>query len=335
MSLRKIGLKVATIAAVSGLMGTSIAAAEEYRIAVPLQGLTAEFMQLWVKGANEHPAVVDGTVNLTVFDGRLDALTQSNHFDTIITQQFDAVIFIPVDAEAGTEPARRALEAGIPVFGSNTLVSDPSVYQAYVGSNDVVAGEVVAQTIIDQLGERKNVVVLEGPIGHSAQIQRAEGIASVVAASEGVNVLAQRTANWSRAEALALMENWLTAYPGQIDGVIAQNDEMALGAIEALRARGVSTDDVPVAGIDGIGDALVAVQEGTMSTTLQDATGQAQGAIDLALRHLVGEGYEPRSPLWETYSDSLSWNGGTESTYMIPWVPVTLDNVEELLARRN
>jgi len=328
-NIRRIGIIAMAAAAMAVPMVTAVQAGQ-FRIAVPLQGLTAEFMQLWVKGANEHPALKDGTLKLTIFDGRMDALTQLRQFDTIITQKFDAIIFIPVDAEAGTEAARKAMEAGIPVFGSNTLVSDPSVYKAYVGSDDVVAGEVVASTVISKLGNRKNVVILEGPIGHSAQIQRAQGIDTILAKNPDVKVLARRTANWSRAEAMSLMENWLTAYPGQIDGVIAQNDEMALGAIEALKAHGIDLKDVPVAGIDGIGDALAAVKAGEMSTTLQDATGQAQGAIDLALRYLIGPSYKPQSRLW----DKLAWNDGTDATYMVPWVPVTAENVDALIERR-
>ena len=77
-----------------------------------------------------------------------------------------------------------------------------------------------------------------------------------------VKVLVMKTANWSRAEALSLMENWLTAHPGKINGVIGQNDEMALGAIEAIKAKGLAPKSIPVAGIDGVTDAIKAVKTG-------------------------------------------------------------------------
>src|SRR5262249_28984928 len=103
-----------------------------HRIAVPLQGMTAEFIQLWARGANAHPAIKKGLATYTVFDGRMDALTQANQFDTIITQRFDAIIFIPVDVQAGIEPATQAKAAGIPVIGSNTLLADRSLYVSYI-----------------------------------------------------------------------------------------------------------------------------------------------------------------------------------------------------------
>jgi ABC-type sugar transport system substrate-binding protein len=271
---------------------------------------------------------------LTVFDGRLDALTQANQFDTVITQRFDAIIFVPVDLEAGAGAAERAKQAGIPVIGSNTLLTDRSLYTRYIGSDDVEGGRQVARAVVERLNGRGNVVILEGPIGHSEQIQRRQGINATLTQSPGMKVLETKAANWSRAEALALMEDWLTAHGGKIQGVIAQNDEMALGAIEAIKARAIDLSTLPVAGIDGITDALDAVKRGEMSTTLQDAKAQAQGAIDLALRTLVGPSYRPMSAIWQQYAGKLEWGDGTQVEYMVPWTPVTRENVDRLLAIR-
>jgi ABC-type sugar transport system substrate-binding protein len=96
-------------------------------------------------------------------------------------------------------------------------------------------------------------------------------------------VLEKKTANWSRAEGLALMENWLTAHPNEIKGVIGENDEMALGAIQAIKGRGLNVKDFVVVGIDGVPDAINAVKAGEMFSILQDAEGQAAGALDVAL----------------------------------------------------
>src|SRR5262245_46542529 len=110
------GLATTALVLVTGCRNKS--QKKSHRIAVPLQGMTAEFMQLWVRGANAHPAVKSGLASLTIFDGRMDALTQTNQFDTIITQRFDAIIFIPVDVTAGIGPVSQAKAAGIPVIGS-------------------------------------------------------------------------------------------------------------------------------------------------------------------------------------------------------------------------
>lgn len=329
------GMAMMTAAALGGAMGCHGKHKDKvYRIAVPLQGLTAEFMQLWVRGANAHPAIRNGLARLTIFDGRMDALTQANQFDTVITQRYDAIIFIPVDIEAGVGPAAAAKAAGIPVIGSNTLVADRSSYVCYIGSDGVVSGENVARAVIDRLGGSGKVVILEGPIGHSAQIQRRQGINTVLAQSPNIRVLETKSANWSRAEALALMENWLTAHGSEIQGVISQNDEMALGAIEALKARAINLATHPVAGVDGLTDALEAVKRGEMSTTLQDANAQAQGSIDLTLRTLIGPSYQPMSAIWKQYPGQLDWGDGVQIQYMVPWTAVTLENVDRLLALR-
>jgi putative xylitol transport system substrate-binding protein len=305
-----------------------------HRLAVPLQGMTAEFMQLWLRGAKAHPAIRDGRATMTVFDGRMDALTQTNQFDTIITQRFDAIIFIPVDVEAGVGPASQAKAAGIPLIGSNTLISDKSLYRCYIGSDGVVSGEDVARAVVTKLGGKGNVVIFEGIIGHSAQIQRRQGIQTILKQNPNVKVLEMKAANWSRAEAQALMENWLTSHGSAIQGVISQNDEMALGAIEALKARGINLAKFPVGGVDGLTDALEAVKHGEMWTTLQDANAQAQGSIDLALRVLVGPSYQPMSAIWNQYPGKLSWGDGTLTEYVVPWTAVTNENVDRLLATR-
>jgi putative xylitol transport system substrate-binding protein len=229
-----------------------------------------------------------------------------------------------------------AHDAGIPVIGSNTRVNS-DLLTAYVGSDDTVSGRMEAEYVLDAIGcdGDAGVVVIEGPIGQSAQIQRLEGNEAALAACPGVQVLEQQTANWSRAEAQTLMENWLTTHGDSIKGVIGQNDEMALGAIEAIKGAGLDVSDFAIAGIDGITDALTAVKAGEMSSILQDANAQAQGALDLAIFHASGmpEGWEPKSPIWAQYPD-MPWNGGQDAEYNVPWTPVTAENVDSLMAAR-
>jgi ABC-type sugar transport system substrate-binding protein len=310
------------------------AAAEPKRIAAVVQSLDTEYNVLWANAANAHPALKDGTATLTIFDGRMDALNQSNQFDTAITEKYDAIIFIPVDIDAGVDPVRRAKEAGVTIIGSNTLVNDTSLYDSYISSNDVEAGKILAESVIQKMGGKGNVVVIEGMIGQSAQVQRLQGIEETLKKYPDVKVLDQKTANWSRAEALTLMENWLNAYSGQINGVIGQNDEMAIGALEAIKAAGLDPATVPVAGVDGVTDALLAAKRGEMMSTLQDADAQAQGAIDLALVRAVGESYKPRAAVWAVNGGQLAWDGGMNQHYSVPWVPVTAENVDALLAMR-
>lgn len=328
---------IAVSAAVVALTAPQFAAAQQktYKIGAAVYGLKGEFMQLWAQALKEHPAVKDGTVKLTIFDGKYDALTQNNQFDTMVTQKFDGILFVPIDIQAGAEAVEKAAAAKIPVVGSNTRVNS-SKLASYVGSDDAVAGEMEAEAVIKAISGKGNVVIIEGPIGQSAQIERRKGNQAALAKYKDVKVLEMKTANWSRAEALSLMENWLTAHSGKINGIIGQNDEMALGAIEAVKAKGLAPKSIPVAGIDGVTDAIKAVKAGDMVSILQDAQGQAQGGLDVLLRNIVGPSYKPRAALWTDYAGTgLSWGDGTAKQYNVPWTPITLQNADALLAKRS
>jgi putative xylitol transport system substrate-binding protein len=319
--------------AVAALIGSSsVFAADKPKIGAAVYGLNAEFMQVWAAALEDHPAVKAGEIDLTIFDGRYDALVQQEQFETMITQQFNAIIFVPIDIEAGAAAVQAAHEAKIPVFGSNTRVNTP-LLSAYVGSDDVQSGYMEAKYVLDKIGCKGNVVIIEGPIGQSAQISRLEGNLKALKECPKVKVLEKQTANWSRAEAQTLMENWLTAHPDKIDGVIGQNDEMALGAIEAIKAANLKVTDFAIAGIDGVTDALLAVKAGDMASILQDARAQAQGALDLAINAAKNGQYTPQSDIWTSYTN-MKWNGGNDTEYSVPWTPVTTSNVDSLLEMR-
>lgn len=300
-----------------------------YRIGAAVYGLKAEYMRLWTTALERHPAVLNGTVDITVFDGSYDAGVQQSQFETMAAQGFDAILFVPIDIEAGAAAVAVAADAGIPVIGSNTRVNS-DLLTSYIGSDDVKSGYMEAISVIEGIGGSGNVVIIEGPIGQSAQIERLEGNLKAVAEYPGINVIERKTANWSRAEALSLMENWLSAHPGDIDGIIGQNDEMALGAIQAVKDAGLDIDDFSIAGIDGVTDAMLAVKNDEMVSILQDAVGQAQGALDLALRALIGESYKPMAECW----NEMEWGDSMRDVYNVPWVPITEDNVDALLDER-
>jgi putative xylitol transport system substrate-binding protein len=251
----------------------------------------------------------------------------------MVTQRFDGIIFVPIDIEAGAAAVAVAAAAGIPVVGSNTRVNSDQL-TSYIGSNDVLGGYEQAVGVFELLGGEGNIVILEGPLGQSAQIERREGNLKALEEYPGINMLAMQPANWSRAEALARMENWLTTYPGQIDGIVGQNDEMALGAIEALKSAGIDPATIPTSGIDGVTDAMLAVKAGEHNISiLQDAKAQAEGALDIVLARIIGESYEPLGELWTRYPE-MEWAGGMGEEYNVPWTPITLDNVDALLEER-
>lgn len=307
-------------------------AAKPLKIGAAVYGLRGEFMRVWSNWLQEHPAVKSGEVQITVFDGRYDPNVQNDQFDTMIVQNYDAIIFVPIDIQAGSLPVEKAIAAGIPVIGSNTRVNTDKL-TAYIGNNDVIAGEMQTQYVVDRLNGKGNIVAIEGPIGQSAQIERRKGMQNVLAKYPDIKLLDMKPGNWSRAEALALMENWLTAFPGQINGVIGQNDDLGLGAIQAIKAAGLKVGDFAVSGVDGINDAFAAAKTGELVSVLQDAKAQSQGALDLALRAVKGESYQPRSEIWAFYGDKMPWNGGNDKRYDIPWTLITAENSDALRAQ--
>lgn len=258
----------------------------ELTIGATFYGLATEFTMRMDNAARGWAAERD-YVDYVSFDGQYSAAIQLSQIETMIAQGFDAIVLNPHDAVAAAAGVALAHQAGIPVIGVNTMVDSP-LLTAYVGSLDVTAGEGILRFMIDHLGRNDfNIVILEGPMGQSAQLQRMEGIQNVLAQNPNITVLAYGTANWSRSEAMTVMEAWLVAHGNNIDAIIGQNDEMALGARLAAEAAGL---DIPAIGVDGIPDAIQAVADGRMiATYFQDAEGQMTGALDLAVRAARGE----------------------------------------------
>lgn len=227
-------------------------------------------------------------VNLIESDGQGNAENQISQVQNFITEGVDAIILNPYDKEGSAHAVDLAVQAHKPIVVVNAIVSNLQKANAYVGSEDAEAGKIAAQRIMDVLHGKGNIVVIHGPNGHSAEVQRSEGIKEVLSKYPDAKIVAEQTANWDRAQALNLMENWL-ASGTKIDAVIAQNDEMALGALKAIEAAG-KQNDIAVIGIDAIPDALKAVQAGKMvGTVFQDAKGQGATAVDLAVQLVQGK----------------------------------------------
>jgi inositol transport system substrate-binding protein len=221
-------------------------------------------------------------VDLVETDGQGKAENQISQTENFIARGVDAIILNPYDKEGSAHAVDLAIQAHKPIVVVNAIVSNLEKANAYVGSEDAEAGRIAAQRIMDVLHGKGNIAVIHGPNGHSAEVQRSEGIRQVLTNYSDAKIVVEQTANWDRAQALNLMENWL-ASGRQIDAVIAQNDEMALGALKAIESAG-KQNQIAVIGIDAIPDALKAVANGRLvGTVFQDARGQGSLAVDLAV----------------------------------------------------
>ena len=333
------GRRIFVVAAVVLLVLGSITASaqnglkpgkSEYKVAAIIYGLKAEYANLYVNALLRHPEVVAGRVKVTVFDSRYDPSVQLSQFETVASQDYDGIITIPQDFKAAAACLDVAANADIPVVVSNARI-DSDKMVAYVGSDDVVSGRMEAESVLKRMGYKGNVVIFEGPVGGTGNIERGKGNVEVISKYPGVKIIERKTANWSRGEALDLMENWISAHPGQINGVIGQNDEMALGAIQAMEAAGLDPKKIPVAGIDGVTDAVNAVKAGKMASILQDATGMSQASLDVLLKSLAGDSYKPKAEIWK---NGLKWTATIQKWYNVPWTEVTLANADKILGER-
>lgn len=269
--------------------------------------------------ANEHNAVYGDAceayvaekypnVEFLQVDGAGDAATQVSQCENFVAQGVDCVIMLPFDAEGCMAGVQVCIDAGVPVFTSKATIADQSIVPTYVGSNDVSAGQIEMTYIAETIGGEGNIVILEGPPGISAAILRNEGIYNVLADYPDINVLYTQPADWDRALAMDTMENWLQLGE-DIKAVVAHNDEMALGAHDALVAAGLD-DQIPVIGIDAIPAALDSVADGGLSATvLQDAVGIAEATIDVAVMLANGE--------------------EVDELYDVPFVLITPDMVDD------
>jgi inositol transport system substrate-binding protein len=173
--------------------------------------------------------------------------------------------------------------------------------QAFVASNEVESGTLETLEICRLLSEagksEANVYVIQGELSNQAALQRTQDIYDVMESGDcGVtlNVIDQQTANWSRDQAQNLMTNWLSTGEA-FDAVISNNDEMALGAIQAMKAAGIGMDAVIVGGIDATQDALAAMQAGDLDVTVfQNAAAQGSGSLDAALKLAAGEAVDKK-----------------------------------------
>jgi ABC-type sugar transport system substrate-binding protein len=172
--------------------------------------------------------------------------------------------------------------------------------QAFVASNEVDSGTLETKEVCRLLTEagktEATIVVMQGELSNQAAVQRTQDIHDVIATPECafMTIAEEQTANWDRTQGNDLMANWLSAGV-EFDAVVANNDEMALGAIQAMKAAGMDMAEVIVGGVDATQDALAAMQAGDLDVTVfQNAAGQGQGAVDTALALARGEPVEQK-----------------------------------------
>lgn len=233
----------------------------EITVGLSVSTLSNPFFVSLEEGVNTL-ATENGTQVISV-DVQDDSAKQSNDVDDLIQQGVDVLLINPVDSATITPAVEAANSAGIPVIMVDRA-TDAGEYVTLVASDNVAGGEMAAQYIVDQVGENASTLQLEGVPGASATNERGEGFMNV--AETSLNVLDSQTANFDRAEGLTVMENMLQGN-SDVQAVFAQNDEMALGAIEAIEGAGLS-NQITVVSFDGTEGGIKAFEDGSLAATI-------------------------------------------------------------------
>lgn len=239
-------------------------------------------------------AADEAGVDLYIVDAQNDSATQANQLATAAAGTTKAVIVNPVDSDAASASVNALLGADIPVIGVDRTVNDAEL-TSLVASDNVAGGRQAADELAAAMGEKGTVLSLQGVSGTSASRDRGAGFDEGIAAYPGITVVAEQTANFDRASALDVTTNLLQAHP-DVTGIFAENDEMALGAIQALGARAGS--DVMVVGFDGTADGLAAISAGTLyATVAQQPAELGKLAVELAVKSIDGEDVDAEVPV--------------------------------------
>ncbi|ABL69778.1 sugar ABC transporter substrate-binding protein [Paracoccus denitrificans] len=296
------------MALVLGLSAPALAGGT--RIGVSMTSFDNPFLTILLNGIKQQ-AAQDGA-ELILEDAQLDVARQQNQVQNFIANGVDAIIVNAVDGAATPAMTQMAIQAGVPlVYVNHPPIGHEALPKgtSFVGSDEVESGTMQTREVCRMLGGKGNVMVLMGPLENEASAIRTRDIEEVIATPEcsGMTIVDRQVGNWNRTQGQDITTNWLSSGIA-FDAIISNNDEMAIGAIQSLKAAGVAMDKVVVAGIDATPDGLSAMRAGDLDVTVyQNATRQGEVAVQTAIAMAGGE--TPERNIW------------------VPFEPVTPENL--------
>lgn len=262
----------------SGSSGTTT------KIGMSLSTLNNPFFVQMKEGAQAEAEKAG--VDLTVTDAQNDASQQANQLQNFTGEGVESIVVNPVDSDAVGPAVRAANKADIPVVAADRGVNKADT-ATLVASDNVAGGKLAAKSLAKKLGEKGEIVVLQGTAGTSASRERGQGFTEGLKAYPGIKVVASQPADFDRTKGLDVMTNLLQSHP-RITGVFAENDEMALGAVKALGSK--AGKSVDVVGFDGTPDGLKAVGAGTLyASVAQQPKELGKIAVQNAVRSTQGK----------------------------------------------
>ncbi|WP_018185466.1 sugar ABC transporter substrate-binding protein [Kaistia granuli] len=277
-------------AAMLGGLGISPAMAQEMAAATgrsekPLKAAfsNAGLQATWCaqgKQAAEHWGKLFN-VEVTWFDGQLDAVKQRAAIDNMASQKWDFVAIQAFGIGTLIQPVQKMIDAGIPVIDMDTLIAplDKINVHTFLAPNNEFMGASVTQALVSKLGGKGKIIMTQGALGHTGAQGRAAGFKSVIANNPGMEVLDDQPADWDVTKASRLWDTYLTKYP-QIDAAFFHNDDMALAAYNVMKSRGRT--DILIGGVDAMPPAIAAVADGRMYATVRNPSSRIHGGAIVA-----------------------------------------------------
>jgi ribose transport system substrate-binding protein len=271
-------LKKALFALLTAVILTPAAkAAGPIKIGMSVPGLQFPFFVTMKNEAEAAAAKLGATIVFA--DAQNDSSKQAADIENFVAQKVDAILISPMTTDSLVPAIEAAAKAGIPVASVDRKANTDAVL-VHVGADNVAGGRAAAKYIIDKLGNKGTVIELEGTPGSSAAIDRKTGFDEVMKKSN-VKILVSQTAEFNRAKGQNVMESLIQKYPS-FDAVFGANDEMIIGAVEALAAAGIK-GKVTI-GFDATPDAFQYMKEGKLGATIDQFPGRQAGE---ALKYLV------------------------------------------------
>jgi len=262
---------------------------EEIVVGFSISTLNNPFFVTLADGAEDKANELG--IEIRTIDAQDDVSKQISDVEDLIQQKVDVILINPTDSSSVGTAVESANAAGIPVITVDRE-SESGEVAVHVASDNVAGGELAGELMVELLGEGSTVAILEGVPGSSSARERGEGFNNI--ASEKLEVATSQTANFNRSEGLTVMENMLRSNP-EIQGVFAHNDEMALGALEAVEA---ANKDIVIIGFDATDDAVEAVENGRLAGTIaQQPVLIGVEAIEAAFKLAKGEEVESFIPV--------------------------------------
>jgi inositol transport system substrate-binding protein len=288
-----------------------VSAAPKLKFGVTIEKFNDVFMRYALDQLTDE-ATKNG-IDVVTGDAKGDPNEQLKIVENFITQGVDAILIHVVDQTIAPTITKECLAANIPLVYFNRKPDDSALSAnkvVAVASPEVVAGNLEGEFVAKKLGGKGNVAILMGTMGTAPQIGRTQGTKDVIAKYPGMKVVREQTGNFDRATGLSVTEDWLNS-DVKIDAIVANNDEMALGAVLALEAKHMK-DKVLVTGVDATSDALKYIADKRLDMTVfQNGAAQGRGAVQIGIKLVKHQMVPTFTP--------------------IPFEPVTYDNYKKYM----